>query len=78
MAERVEIKLCIGLVGVCVLSLVGDESDGVFDDISLNGATLWHDELPEHDSPLEGIYTVICDVSFYEDDIVYEVIEVKG
>lgn len=77
MAERVEIKLCIGLIGVCVLSLIGDESDGVFDDICSNGVDEWHDNLPEHDAPLEGIYTVICDVYFYEDDVIYEVVEVK-
>jgi hypothetical protein len=76
MAERVEIKICIGLFGVCVISILSD-SDGVNDDISCSGVQDWYDELPEHEAPIEGIYTVVTDVSFYEDDIVYNIIETK-
>lgn len=77
MSEQVEIKLCIGLVGVCVISIVSD-SDGVHDDITCCGVSDWYDELPDHDAPVEGVYTIVADVSFYEDDIVYNIIEVKN
>lgn len=73
MSEKVKVTLCIGLIGVCIISIESD-SDGVFDDINQRGAEEWHERLPSHDVPvIEGIYSIEMEVSFYEDDIVYEI-----
>ncbi|KGJ89517.1 hypothetical protein [Colwellia psychrerythraea] len=76
--KNVQIKLCIGLVGICVLSIVGDECDGVHNDLLQIGAENWHDNLPEHDKPIEGIYSFSCNVHYSDDDITYEIIESMG
>lgn len=75
MAERVEIKVCVGLYGVCVVSILSD-SDGVNDDIACCGVEIWYEKLPKHDAPLEGVYTIVVDVTFNEDDIIYSIFKV--
>lgn len=76
MSERVEIELCIGLEGVCVIGIISD-SDVVFDDVSSHGAETWYERLPEHDAPLEGIYRIVTDVTLNEDNVQYDIIETK-
>ena len=73
--ERFEIKVCIGLFGVCVISILGD-SDGVNDDIANVGVEDWYESLPKHDAPVEGIYTIIADVTYYDICINYDIVKV--
>ena len=60
--ERISIKICIGLVGICVVSIEGDEFDQVFDHIMRLGPEFWYKALPEHKKPTEGVYTLNCNV----------------
>ncbi|WP_337843537.1 hypothetical protein [Rheinheimera sp.] len=81
MIQRVEITLCVGLVGVCIIGLLGDEWDAVYGHISDVTPEDWLESLPEHDKPMEGIYTLVCDVDHPEDDdqpLKYSVVEVKA
>lgn len=75
--KNVQITLCIGLVGVCVLSIVGDECDGVHNDLLQIGTEEWYDRLPTHSKPIEGIYTITCDVIYSDDDITYSILDFK-
>jgi hypothetical protein len=60
--QTVSIKICIGLVGICIVSIEGDEFDLVFDHIMRLGAEFWYKALPAHNRPTEGIYTLHCNV----------------
>lgn len=75
-ATTVTIELCIGLHGVCVVSLLGDEWDWVDSDLASNGTDAWYDRLPEHDKPIQGAYSIECRVTQHEEDdrLTYEVI----
>lgn len=75
--ERVDIHLCIGLIGVCIIGLIGDESEGVFSHIDEIGPEAWHEQLPEHEKPIEGIYSLVCDVTHGERSISYSVVSVS-
>lgn len=75
MSEQVTVTLCVGLVGVCIIS-IESETDGVYEDINNNGVESWYEELPEHDGPLQGIYKLEMSVSFEEHDIFYEINDV--
>jgi hypothetical protein len=75
MAYRVEIKLCIGLHGVCVLGLVGDDQDIVDSDIDAQGVEEWYEWLPEHKKPVEGMYRLVVDVTADEDSMHYQVVD---
>lgn len=75
MNMKVEIKLCIGLFGVCILGLNGDDQDWVYDDIYNWGADGWYRKLGEHDAPIDGIYTISCDVYENDNGLDYKVLE---
>jgi hypothetical protein len=60
--KNIEITLCIGLYGVCVISIVGDEYEIVSSDIESQGPGDWYENLPEHSRPMQGIYTLNCDL----------------
>lgn len=77
LVERVDIRLCIGLIGVCIIGLTGDESEGVFSHIDDIGPEDWYELLPEHDKPIEGIYSIVCDVTYSERSISYSVVSVS-
>jgi hypothetical protein len=62
MIMDVTVSLCVGLYGVCVISLINDEYDAVSLDIERFGADAWLDALPDHPRPMEGIYTIECRV----------------
>lgn len=77
---RVEINLCVGLIGVCIIGLLGDEWETVYGHIEDMTPEAWLESLPEHEKPLEGIYTLVCDVDHPEDynqPLKYSVVEVK-
>tara|TARA_B100000614_G_C14556993_1_gene495861 strand:+ start:1610 stop:1933 length:324 start_codon:yes stop_codon:yes gene_type:complete len=57
----VEITICIGLFGACVISIVGDESELVYFDVCSWGDAIWCDQLPEHEQPIEGVYKITVD-----------------
>ena len=78
MKNRVKIKLCIGILGVCIISLDGDETDGVFNHISLVGEESWFNALPPHDHPIDGTYEILCDVFFSDNDTVYKIVKTKS
>jgi hypothetical protein len=65
--QNINITLCIGLYGVCVISIVGDENDIVSNDIENQGTEDWYEKLPKHNKPIQGIYSLICQpsVAFY-------------
>lgn len=75
MKNRVNIKLCIGILGVCIISLDGDETDGVFNHISLVGEESWFNALPPHDHPIDGTYEILCDVFFSDNDTAYKIVK---
>jgi hypothetical protein len=75
--DCVEVKLCIGLSGVCILSLLGDDIDWVYDDIEQRGPSEWVAALPEHDKPIEGIYTICLRASVVNDALHYEILSTK-
>jgi hypothetical protein len=75
--EKVEIRLCIGLVGVCVIGLLGDESEGVYSHINELGSEAWYEQLPEHDKPIEGIYIIVCDVAYTNNSMSYSIRSVQ-
>lgn len=74
--ESITIELCIGLHGVTVVSLLGDEWDWVDNDVATQGAEEWYSGLPEHDKPIQGAYSINCRVSLDEESgvLVYEVL----
>lgn len=72
-SELVEIKLCIGLVGVCVISITSN-SDLVWDHITSIGAERWYSQLPEHSSPVEGVYIIHAKVECSGGQIKYTVL----
>ena len=75
--ERVEINLCIGLFGVCVIGLIGDESEGVNTHIDVLGVEDWYAQLPEHDHPIEGVYSIVCDVIYGGKDLAYTIVSIQ-
>jgi hypothetical protein len=65
--KNIHITLCIGLYGVCVISIVNDKYDIVSNDIESLGTEGWYENLPKHNKPMQGIYSLICQpsVAFY-------------
>jgi len=75
--ELVTVKLCTGLIGVCVIAIIGDETDGVHADICQTGTQEWFDRLPENSNyPIEGVFDLEMNVSFYEENNKYEIINI--
>ncbi|HDS1207823.1 TPA: hypothetical protein QDZ84_002850 [Shewanella algae] len=70
---QVDIELCIGLHGVCVLSIAGDYVDAVDEDISERGAEGWYAGLPVHAKPIEGIYTLRCEINSGPAGLLYQI-----
>ena len=77
--DDVEITICIGLFGVCVISIWGDESELVYDNICSWGDANWHDSLPEHDKPIDGVYKITCNAweNDTKTDVVFEITAVE-
>ncbi|WP_345868305.1 hypothetical protein [Shewanella algae] len=73
MEYQVDIELCIGLHGVCVLSIAGDYVDAVDEDISERGAEGWYAGLPVHAKPIEGIYTLRCEINSGPAGLLYQI-----
>lgn len=76
--ENVTVTLCIGLVGVCVISLLNDESDIVYTDILDWGTDDWFDRLPKHEKPTDGVYSIeLVPTPKQEDLVTYEIVGVN-
>lgn len=73
--QPIDITLCIGLFGVCVISIVGDDYDIVSNHLDWIGAEIWHEELPEHEKPIEGIYTMSVEVTDHLDEVEYNIVK---
>lgn len=73
--ETIDITLCIGMFGVCVISIVGDDYDIVSNQLDLLGAESWHEELPKHEKPIEGIYTMSVEVTDHLDEVEYNIVK---
>lgn len=73
---NVSIELCIGLHGVCIIGLLGDEYDWVDQDILNWDPENWLDRLPKHPQPVQGVYTIDASVAYLEDidECKYEII----
>jgi len=54
----ISVKACIGIVGVCIVSLTGDDSDAVYNHIVYLGPEQWLNMLPEHSRPTTGVYII--------------------
>lgn len=65
--DTAEIVICVGIIGVCVISVTANNPDLVVGDIENWGTDDWHDRLPKHAKPEEGIYTIKAQVTYLED-----------
>ena len=72
--DQIQIDLCTGLFGVCVIGTLGDDYDQVFHHIEVIGVQEWYDQLPEYDKP-EGPHTLIVEID--DDTGAYTIVEVK-
>lgn len=72
----VTIELCIGIHGVCIIGLLGDEYEWVDQDILNWDPENWLDRLPDHVKPIQGIYFIDARVAYLEDidECEYEII----
>ena len=66
-SDTAEIVVCTGLLGVCILSVTSDSPDTITGDIENWGTDDWHDRLPKHVKPEEGVYTIKAEVTYLED-----------
>jgi hypothetical protein len=73
--QPIDITLCIGLFGVCVISIVGDDYDIVSGDIESNGTEEWFESLPKHSKPIEGIYTISAELIVTISNIAYNIVK---
>lgn len=54
----ISVKVCIGIVGVCIVSITGDELGTVYNHIAYLGPEQWLKLLPEHSRPITGVYII--------------------
>lgn len=73
----VDVTLCVGMFGVCVIGTLGDEYEAIFGQLCTIGAEEWFKGLPEHGGPDEGIYTIECRLLLTDVDFSYLSVKVK-
>ncbi len=75
----VHVTICIGLYGICLLGTVNDEHEQVTGHVERDGLEQWFESLPDHDAPVvDGIYTLVLDVTSDNDDTFYNLVSVRA
>ncbi|MBU2979028.1 hypothetical protein [Alteromonas sp. C1M14] len=77
--QEVSIELCIGIHGVCIISIMGDDHDVVEQDILNWDPENWLDRLPDHVQPVQGVYAIDARVTYLDDidECKYEIVATR-